>query len=101
MKVIGCILIVCVAIVAVFFWYVSVETIYRFVTGKMSKDEIERLLAADRREKERKRELKRQRKAQKALYNCQPSCMETAMGRGAGSSLANKTFTINIELNKV
>ena len=100
MKVIGYILIVCAAIVVGFFLYVSIETIYRFVSGKMSKDEIERLLAADRREKERKRELKRQRKAQKALYNC-PSPLETAMGRGAGSSLANKTFTINIELNKV
>ena len=100
MKVIGCILIVCAAIFVVFLWYVTVETIYRFVTGKMSKDEIERLLAADRREKERKRELKCQRKAKKDLYNC-PSPLETAMGRGAGSSLANKTFTINIELNKV
>lgn len=75
MKVIGCILIVCAAIFVVFLWYVTVETIYRFVTGKMSKDEIERLLAADRREKERKRELKRQRKAQKASYSCPPPCM--------------------------
>lgn len=100
MKVIGYILIVCVAVAVGFFLYVSIETIYRFVTGKMSKDEIERLLAADRREKERKRELKRQRKAKKALYNC-PSPLETAMGRGAGSSLANKTISINIELTKI
>ena len=68
MSIVGYILISCIAVVVGFFLYVMIETFYKLATGKIGKDEIERILATRRREKERKC----LRKAQKKMYACPP-----------------------------
>lgn len=55
MSILGYILISCIAVIVGFFLYVMIETFYKLATGKIGKDEIERILAARRREKERNR----------------------------------------------
>lgn len=77
-------------IIAGFVVYVFVETIYKLATGKISKEEIARILAASRREKERKR----QRKAINNLIDnlTQPSTMDIVLGR------SSKPKTINIDI---